>query len=325
MANQTTTENQEIDLSKVSRKMRGYLSRGNDSLFDMIMFIKRNIIILVVLIVGGYYLGKFLDGGKKVYENKVYVIPNFGSVDYLYTKVEHLQSKISEKDEVFFRQAGLVNMNTISKVEIEPVVDIYTFIEDTRNRNFEMLKLMSENGDINKIMEEDVTSKNYKHHLITITTKGTTDPDTVQPLLDYLNASDYFAVIQKEAQQHLEIRIATIDTTLKQIDAILNDLSSSGSNDRNLVYVKENTTLDEVIKLKEELIKEQGKNKVERINYTRVIKDSSIMLNAKKTTLLKMRYILPVLLTMLFVFAVLFRAFYRSQVRKRKIVVEETA
>lgn len=325
MANQPVNQQyDEIDLGRVSRKMRGYASRVNDSFFDLILFLKKYFIILIVLLVGGYFAGKYLDSGVDTYTHKMYIIPNFGSVDYLYTKVEHLNSKIGEGDKEFLKNSGLADVN-ISSIEIEPVVDIYTFIEDPDTRNFELLKLMSENGDITTIMEDNVTSKNYKYHLLKFNTRGkTTYEQTAEPLLTYLNNSPYYKVIQQEAITSLQTEIATIDTTLSQINAILNDFSRSKKNgSNNLMYYNDNTQLDKVIEQKEELTKEQAKNKIDLINYTQIIKESSAVLNTKREIKFPRRYSMPLVLTALFISLVLFRAYYRSQVNKRKIIITE--
>lgn len=61
-------------------------------------------------------------------------------------------------------------------IEIKPITDVYKFIKDKDN-NFEMIKLMAEDGDIKKIIEENVTSKNYPYHLITFSTSEETSLD----------------------------------------------------------------------------------------------------------------------------------------------------
>jgi hypothetical protein len=44
---------------------------------------------------------------KKVYDHELIVQPNFGSTDYLYSKVELLASKINERDTVFLKSIGI--------------------------------------------------------------------------------------------------------------------------------------------------------------------------------------------------------------------------
>ncbi|RZJ61495.1 MAG: hypothetical protein EOO45_23255, partial [Flavobacterium sp.] len=116
----TPPENQEIDLTKVARSVRASFSRANDSIFDGILFIKRNIVIFIILIIIGAALGFYLDSSSKSYEHKVNVIPNFQSVDYLYSEIDLLNAKLRENDSAFFKKAGIKNFKNLSKVEIEP-------------------------------------------------------------------------------------------------------------------------------------------------------------------------------------------------------------
>ena len=54
---------------------------------------------------------------------------------------------------------GFKNIKKLGSIKIEPIIDIYKFI-DGNPENFDLIKLMAEEGDITKIMEGDITSKN---------------------------------------------------------------------------------------------------------------------------------------------------------------------
>jgi hypothetical protein len=319
MANQTNNADREIDLSEVSQKIRGAISRANYKAFDVILFLKRNIIIVAILLLAGIALGIYLDRNK-TYTQKLFVVPNFGSVDYLYAKVDNLNAKLT--DESFLQEAGL--KKKIGKVEIEPVVEIYKFIEGEDNRNYEMFKLMSENKDVSDVMEDDVTGRNFKRHIITFSTReAVTEKDAIEPIMKYLNDDPYYQGIHKEGIDHLKRVVAANDSTLKQIDAILNDFSRSkaaGSNS-NLMYYNDNTELNELIKLKNKLLEEQGTNKIDLLNSDKIIKDSEVVLNERNTKGLagKYKFILPLLFLLFFVAIKRFRAYYRSQIRKRQL------
>lgn len=324
MANQPNNDYQEIDLSRVSRKVKGYVSRANDSFFDVILFFKKYAIIIIVLLILGAILGYFQDKNSESYEHKVYVIPNFKSVDYLYSKIEHINSKIRERDIVYLKDMGLSNTK-IGKIEIEPVIDIYEFIDGKDNRNYDMVKLLAENNDLAKVMEEDVTAKNYKYHLITFITKEKVGKEsTVDPLLKYLNDSDYFKIIQKEEIENLKIRMTATDSTISQINGILSDFSKSAAKQtkgESLIYYNNNTEIDLVIEKKSELVEEQAQNRIDVINYEKIIKDSSTVLNNRRTSFFdgKMKYITPLLFILAFAASLSFRSYYKKQSAKRKV------
>jgi hypothetical protein len=331
MANQiNTNDSREIDLDQVSRKVRGYFSRVNDSFFDGILFVKRNFIIIAILIVGGAAYGIYKDSLTHRYKNNVLLIPNFNSVDYLYEEVDNINSKLNQSNSDFLKQTGINKTKKLVKLEIEPVVDIYDFIDnpdkekEENDRTFQLFKLISESGNMDKMLEEEVTSKNYKNHLLTITTKGETSfENDVKPLLDYLNANPYYQQMQEEYINNLNLKIAANDTIIRQIDAILNDFSKTSGKGTNLMYYNDNTELNEVIKLKDRLTREQGRNRIDKVNFNKIIKDSSMTLNMKDTSLIAgtMKFLVPVLLLLLFIAVVKFRNYYRSQMNKRKLII----
>ena len=64
-------------------------------------------------------------------------------------------------------------------------------------QNFELVKLLSDNGDINKVIKDKVTSKNYYHHTLHIVSNGfISNKNTIIPILNYLNSNEYFQEIQ---------------------------------------------------------------------------------------------------------------------------------
>lgn len=328
MADQTNRiENQEIDLSLMSRKVKGYFSRLNDSFFDKILFIKRYAIILIVLIVLGAGLGIYKDNASRQYEQKIFVIPNFGSTDYLYEEVINLNYKINGRDAQFMKASGMGKTDNFVKIEIDPVVEIYEFIEDKDvdedDRKFQLFKLIAENGDMKKMLEEKTTSRNYKTHIITITTAVKVDrSEFIDPILRYFNTRPYFLKMQKEYTNNLDLKIAANDTVIKQIDGILNDYGTRKSSGNAMYYV-DNTELDKVIKLKNRLTLEQGENRINRVNYNDTVTEAGALLNMPKTgfTVGIMKYVVPFLFVLAFICSIRFRDYYREQKAKRNVIV----
>jgi hypothetical protein len=52
---------------------------------------------------------------------------------------------------------GLKHPEILKGIKIKPIIDVYKFIEN-QTENFELIKL-AEAGDINKILEDNLTSK----------------------------------------------------------------------------------------------------------------------------------------------------------------------
>jgi uncharacterized membrane protein len=316
---QQNPEDQEIDLSQISKRIGGFFEGINALIFKEIRFFIKNAIVIVILLVVGVGIGLFLDQTRKSYDSQIIVTPNFGSTDYLYSKIDLIQSKINEGDTVFLKEVVGVNKpKDLKKIEIKPITDVYKFIEN-KTENFELIKLLSEDGDIKKILEDKLTSKNYTFHTISLQTNGiTNDKATIQPLLNYLNKSDYFAKIQKISIKNVEIKMSQNDTIISQINNVLNGFSNmvnGAQKSDKLVYYNENTQLNDVIKTKDNLINEQGYHKIELVGLNKIIKDNSSILNVKNTKTIngKLKFVLPIIFILIFILIRFFIAFYRKQ------------
>ena len=310
---------QEIDIFQLSKGIGSFFDNINAVIFRSIHFFVRSWIVVLVLVILGFGLGWYLDSNKKSFQNQVVVAPNFGSVDYLYAKIDLLEAKIMAGDTAFLKnEAGILNPKIIRKIEIKPVADVYKFIED-KERNFELIKLMAEVGEVKKVLEDNVTSKNYTFHTITfLSNKSISEKEVVEPLLKYLNDSEYFAAIQKIGYKNLEQEIAQNDTIIAQIDNVLNGFSNTvknGPKNDKLVYYNENTQLNDIIKTKQNLIIEQGKNRLKLLSFDKTIKkiNATLNINDRKIVSGNFKILLPVFFLLIFVLMSLFSQFYKKQ------------
>ena len=275
-----------------------------------------------ILLISGIVLGYFLDKNNKSYDHQVIVIPNFGSTDYLYSKIDLLESKKKENDTVYLNNLGIKNVSKFNSIKIEPIIDAYKFIQ-SNEKNFELIRLMAEDGDLEKILGDDLTSKNYPYHIINFsTTNQTTEEETTQPILAFLNNSNYYKSIQKEYVNNIKLKMNANDSTISQINGLLNDFSNTTSNNQKsdkLVYYNENNQLNEIIKTKDLLVEEQGGHKINLINYDATIKVVSSTINIKNTKGLngKMKLVLPFLLISLFFIFSGLLIFYKRQIKRR--------
>ena len=127
------SDNQEIDLTQIAQNVNGIFESLLNRVFRFILFIKRNIIVLTALFIVGAVIGFYLDKKIKSYNNQIIVSPNFGSTDYLYAKVNLIQSKINEGDTLFLKEIDVTNTKKFGKIEIEPIIDVYKFIENNKD------------------------------------------------------------------------------------------------------------------------------------------------------------------------------------------------
>lgn len=310
-------DNQELDLGQLGQKISGMYEGFLDRIFRFILFLKRNIIIILVLFISGIAIGLFLDKKVKTYNHQMIILPNFGSTDYVYAQIDLLQSKINENDTVFLKEIGIKEPKKLSKIKIEPIIDVYRFV-DNKTENFDLLKLMAEDGNIDKIIENKVTSKNYPYHTLTFSTSKLTSNDkTVEPILSFLNDSDYFKEIQKEYMNNIQLKMKENDSIITQINGVLNQFKNKLSSNQGdkLVYFNENTQLNEIIKTKDLLVREQGLLRIDLVNLTKIVRDISIITNEKDTkgTNGKLKFILPLLFIFIFIIVNGWIRFYKAQ------------
>lgn len=327
-ANTPNNQDQEIDLSLLSKKIGSFFEAINTAIFKGILFVKKNIVIFSALFVLGAVLGYFLDKSSPIYDSEIVVTPNFESTEYLYKKIDLLQSKIKNQDSVFLKSIGIKNPNNISKIEIEPVVDLYSFVRENQttnannaqnSQNFELVKLLAEDGDIKKVIKDETTSKNYKHHTIKLSSdEFISNENTLKPILSFLNSNEFFEKTQKINFANINAKIKQNELMILQIDGMLNQFSSNNQKSEKLVYYNENTQLNDIINTKDRFISENNYLRTRLLEIDFFIKDNVKILNIKNTsgTNNKMKLILPFLSISIFVLFGLFRAFYRKQSAK---------
>jgi small nuclear ribonucleoprotein (snRNP)-like protein len=315
-------DDQELDLSQISRKIGHFFEGISNRIFKGILFFKRNIVWIGILFVVGAGLGFYLDKNTKIYDNQIIVSPNFGSTDDMYAKIELINSKIGEGDTIFLKNVvGVKEPKKLRGIEVSPITDVYKFVEN-KAQNFELIKLMAEDGDIEKVIKESITSKNYPYHLIEFSTVDLTSNEaTVKPILDYLNSSDYYKKIQKEFVNNVKVKMVENDSVIGQINGFLNTFNSTVNGSQKsdkLVYYNENSQLDAVIKTKDLLVNEQGSHRLELVSLDKIVKDKSVTLNVKNNKKMngKKKIILPFLFIFLFVSVNYFKSYYQKQLAK---------
>jgi hypothetical protein len=318
---ENSPENPEIDLLTVFSRIGDFFEWINTLLFKIIRFFVKNAIVLAILVIAGIGLGKYLDTIQNRYENRIIVSPNFESTNYLYSKIDLLNSKIEVQDMSFLKSIGIQNPSQIASIAVEPVVNVNDLVNE-EDKDFQLLELMEENDGLKTIVKDTTLRNYYNYHTIKINTNGTiAEKSSIDPILNFLNTSTYYDAFKKINSQNIQNNINSKEATILQIDGILNQFSSgkeSHSGNEKLVYYNENLNLDEVIKTKDSLSGEIDKLKIEQYNTSKTIKESGMVLNVKSNKKLKgnMTFVLPALFLILFVLLRFFLAFYKKQTLK---------
>ena len=309
----TNSQDQEIDLGQIGKGIKNFFNGIVNSIFDFIFFVKKKLVIIGGLFVVGVALAFLLD--SKTYNHEISVIPNFGSNEYLYKKIEQIDTKLREEDEAFFKQLGIKNFKDVISVEIEAFPAIYNFVNNKeQGNNFELIKLMAEDGNIDKIMKDEITSKNYYHHKISIQTKGMFKKEEfINPILNYLNTNTYFEVQQKVYQKNLLDKIALNDSLINQIDKLIVLLSSNNSS--GTISISEKNSIPELVEKKDRLISEKQYLLTNENIFDKIIKEESCIINIRdyKPLLLNNKILFPLALILLYLLSYFLFNTYKKQ------------
>lgn len=325
-------DNQEIDLSQISNGIGKLFDKILLSIFNVIQFFKNKIIWLGLLFILGAGLGFYLDS-ERVYDSQIIVSPAGGGVDYLYSKIDLLSSKLAENDQAFIKGIGIKNSSQIQSIKIEPIIDLYNFVNNNtaiasnaqNTQNFEVIKLLAESNDINSVIKDELTSKNYPYHSLVITSKDKINQnEIIKPILKYLNTDDYLNQITKITKENILIQLEKNKNEIVQVDSLINTISRNiGKNDKgsNLIYNNENNQLTGLFDLKNKLVSEIANDKIQLVKIDTFIKDVSITPNVINSKGLngKLKLVLPFLFCFIFIFISVFISFYRNQAAKQKL------
>ncbi len=333
--NVPSDQNEDIDLMQLP-KMIGSFSKGiKMTIFKYIRFFIKNRVVIFGLLLLGFGVGIYFDSTIKSYNHQIIVKPNFGSTEYLYSKIDLIDSKIKQKDTVFLKSIGIESPLNITLIEINPIIDIYSFVNskaitdvntkaitdksENNTVNLELFKLLTEADDINKVIQGKLTSKNYSHYTINIKSKDfISEENTIIPLLKYLNQNEYFNKVRSTAISNIILKMKKNEEIIIQIDNLLNEFSSSinGVQKSNkLVYYNENTQFNEIIASKNNLIWELGCQRTGLLDIDAVIKKISCVTNVQNNENIngKLKFILPLFLIFVFILFRFFLGFYNKQ------------
>lgn len=278
MAQQNSSE--EVDLGYLFRSLGNLLKKIAKLIFLIIAFFRKYIIVTILLIIVGFVFGYYSDRDP-IYENELIVIPNFESTDYLYEEIEALNQKKEAKDTLFFKTIFGDDFQDFVKIDIEPIVDIYSFMAEKKDY-IETLKILYNDKDGQEFLIDKSISKYYKYHKIKITCKGNNSESISTSLLKYLNDNPHFKLYQQVGLSDTEIQISQNEKMISQIDSILKSVSdNSDGKQSQSVYINTQSDLYQMINTKQALLNNRLKLHIKFIDQHAVIKLVSANYNLK--------------------------------------------
>lgn len=301
--NNLPQNDQEIDLGVLFKKVSIII---NTFIIKVFSFFKSNGKTLLFIFLIGTVIGFLLDAKLKSYVSEIIVNTNHTGNEYLYSKVKQLNSQIQLKENNFENK---INYDNFSKIEIEPIIDIYNFVNNQalannaqNSQNFEMIKLLSENSDINKVIKDEITSKNFYFQKINIYSAKKISYKETKSILNFLNKDVYFDSIKNLKLENINRRIIENDSIIKQIDLLITSYKNSLERNSNSLIKSENSEIGQLISQKRDLLNQIAQDRLDLISQTKLIKDNTIVLNSinNKGLANKSKLIVPLFLLFIF-------------------------
>lgn len=292
--------------------------------FDILNFVKKSWIILLILIIAGvgygYYIYTEAGIGK---ESKILVRVNFDAVNYVYSKVNFLKEKIAEKEEGKFKDETVPKaLAKLTDITIEPVINLNDIIEDVEPNEPTvdgLLRYMEfefdEDGEITSIA--DTFKSEYNYHYIEIHTNSFAKSDIIDKVIAFLNDNDELQEYKNVYLQTLKDAISKNRKTIEQIDqviAIYNEGGSLPSPRSEIFVVDKNFNIAQLLTNKVDLEKEIEAHKKKLVtskNLVMNINQPSLYIGERSLLDNKMVYY-PVLLVFTFFLLAGIRGLYFS-------------
>jgi hypothetical protein len=318
--------NDEINIMHIFSSLKKGLKKALVLGFNVLDFIIKKWIIILLLIIAGIVLGYFSNKNYKEDKSaKVLLRVNHDAVNYVYNEIDFLNEKINEKDSVFFKEIGFQNDEIVIKeLEITPIVDLTDISKsyDVNDRNLEGLLRNLEFSTSEIEITETFISK-YKNHTLDIKLSSSADYEAIINLINYFNDNEIIERIKDTTISDIKTHIALNKNSISQINKIIDNYTkteSLPSPSDQLFIIDKNFSIHGLLLKKSELQKEtESLNKfLIYENNIVVIVNKPNIIKVKKGFLGKQMIKYPLLL----VFAFLFLSFLRFSYFYLKEVAE---
>ncbi|WP_313579279.1 hypothetical protein [Chishuiella sp.] len=310
MEKNNLSTNQEIDLIYLLKKIKSMFDSLGFFIFKSIRFFIKNIFIFIGLIILGLLISVVLEKTlQKSFRSDIVVVPNFNSTEYLYSISKNYKNLTTKND----KEKKL--LNNIIRIEVTPILDINSYFNNSKNRDF--FKTLSESG---VKFEDFIKKEEFKNFntsfLITIsTTDEKYSKESIDFLLNKLNNSSYYLKKQKIEIDNLKENRIQLTKSIEQINLILNNLGSNNfDNTKGQLNVNTYQSLNDVINLKSQYVDDILMIDNKLITSSKIIFPIDITYNKefKEKLYYNTKIIYPLILVSIFIIFNLFKRFYNK-------------
>lgn len=222
----------EIDLTNLFSVFKEKIKDSIVLLFDLIDYLLKKWILITTLILLGLIIG-YVTQNNYNHNKKASVLLriNFDTVDYVYSEIDLINEKVTEKDSLFFLEMGLKGDSIqIKQIEITPIVRFKEIIEryKVNDRKLEgLLKSLEFNDD--DVESYETFKSEYYFHTLNFTLSYNATQETIEKIIEYLNNNIILTDIKNSSIRDIKSQIANNSTSIKQIDNVINAYKTNES------------------------------------------------------------------------------------------------
>ena len=222
----------EIDLTNLFSVFKEKIKASIVLLFDLIDYLLKKWILITALIVLGLIIG-YVTQNNYNHNKKASVLLriNFDTVDYVYSEIDLINEKVTEKDSLFFSEMGLKGDSIqIKEIEITPIVRFKEIIERYKenDRKLEgLLKSLEFNDD--DVESYETFKSEYYFHTLNFTLSYNATQETIEKTIEYLNNNIILTDIKNSSIRDIKSQIANNSISIKQIDNVINAYKTNES------------------------------------------------------------------------------------------------
>lgn len=262
----------EVDLNFFFKRINLLIRKSILNVFRAINFLFKNWIKILFIGIIGIAYGYYSDiSATKIYKNEGIVIPNFGSVDYLYGTIDELNTRIKRKDTVFLKNILGNNYKALRKVDIEAVADVNHIV--TSRDQIDIYRVLYQNKDFEEFASNAAINKNFKYHRINFTIKGEgRSQQVIKDILDYWNNNEHFKDYKKIYIQNTEFEIVEKRKMITQVDSIINSLGVNRVHEGAGINISNNGNMHLLLTEKSNLLEQLREAEIKLSDYSSPIK-----------------------------------------------------
>ncbi|SHE59675.1 hypothetical protein SAMN05444278_10385 [Psychroflexus salarius] len=221
---QEKTNNDEIDLFEFFKLIKKGFNKLGLLILKLFVFVKRNAILFIALIVVGGGLGYYLDKENSAnLKSTITLQAIYNSKDFLYESIEELNWDILNRPEVASKKLNL-DMDLIKNIsfELKPITNIKSITEEESV----YLEYLSEQDAINKEeINKAIVSNTILHSLIIYHNEGININELYQQIEKKYLVNTKLKQIHQIAISNKKNSIEAYETNIRQIDTILGNYS----------------------------------------------------------------------------------------------------